>query len=297
MTAPYLTIIIPTYQAEKTLQASLDSVLSQDFRDLEILVMDGGSKDRTIEIVQAAAAEDPRIRLVSERDKGVYDAMNKGVRQARGTWLFFLGSDDFLFEPTTLSTVFPGYEDADFIYGNVVGDSYKGAYDGQFDYAKLLSRNISHQAIFYRRTLFDRFEAYDLRYKGYADWELNIRLFRDESVRRRYIGGIIARFGPFGLSSRHDVPFLQQVLFPARLELLRETGLSALYPVGVYDEWWRLIRNAEFPVRPSGGLPKVIDQMFAWQQKLPRRMLKIGVCSKLIMFASYLRHHLSGALK
>lgn len=290
MTAPYITIIIPTYQAETTLQACLDSVLCQDFKDFEILIMDGGSTDRTLEIAKAAGGRDARIRLVSERDKGIYDAMNKGIRMARGTWVFFLGSDDFLFEPTTLSTVFPGYEDADFIYGNVVGDTYKGAYDGQFDYEKLLRRNISHQAIFYRRTVFDKIGDYNLRYKGHADWDLNIRLFKDKDIRIRYIGGIIARFGPFGLSSRHDIPFLQEVLFPARLEWLREHGLQALRPVMIYDEWWRMVRNAQFPGRPAMEMPGPVRGMFAWQEKLPKRLLKIGVCSKFIMFVSYLLH-------
>jgi len=334
MHAPFLTIIIPTFRAEKTLQASLDSVLQQDFRDLEVLIMDGGSSDGTAAIAQKAAAQDARVRFLSEPDKGVYDAMNKGISQARGTWIYFLGSDDFLYDPTVLTKIFtaPGHsatdssrsipgpldshDDADFLYGNVVSPSYKGEYDGEFGLAKLLSRNISHQAIFYRRTLFDIHPAYNLRYKGYADWDLNIRLFLDNGVRIRYIGGIIARFGPDGLSSRHDTPFLREVLFPERLRLLQQTGLRTLRPILAYDEWWRLLRNAEFPGRtaletyaasltgtttpalpPGAALPRPIARMASWQEKLPRGLLKIGICSKIIMFASYLSNLLTGSLK
>ncbi len=320
MTHPRLSIIIPTFKAEKTLGASLDSVFSQDFGDWELLIMDGGSADDTLTIAAAAAEKDPRIRVLSGPDKGVYDAMNKGIVEARGEWLFFLGSDDFLYDAHVLSAVFarPDVDDVDFLYGNVVSPSYSGIYDGAFDLPKLLRRNISHQAIFYRRTLFCRIPAYNLRYKGYADWDLNIRLFLDAGVRIRYIGGTIARFGPGGLSSRHDVPFLQEVLFPKWLWLLSQTGLRAMRSVTVYDEWWRLLRNAEFADRltmeehagasfntGSNGsnnagrkalIPRPVAQMAAWQEKIPRRVLKAGICSKILMFASYSRHLLTGAL-
>ena len=302
--SPYITIIIPTFRAAKTLRVTLDSVLYQDFRDFEVLVMDGGSDDGTAAIVQQAA--DDRIRFVSERDKGVYDAMNKGILAARGVWLYFLGADDLLYGPGVLSAVFgaAGHEDADLLYGDVVSPSYKGRYDGQFDFPKLLSRNISHQAIFYRRSLFDRFGGYDLNYPGYADWDLNIRLFAADGVRIRYIDAIIARFGPDGISSRHDSAFLREVLFPNKLRLLEERGMKELRPLMAYDEVWRLLRNAEFVgVRSPGAgpaagqtVPVVIRQMAAWQEHIPRRILRIGPLSKTIMLTSYLRHLLSGAL-
>ena len=311
--SPYITIIIPTFRAAKTLRVTLDSVLYQDFRDFEVLVMDGGSDDGTAAIVQQAA--DDRIRFISERDKGVYDAMNKGIAASRGIWLYFLGADDLLYGPGVLSSIFSagarGHEDADFLYGDVVSPSYKGRYDGQFDFAKLLSRNISHQAIFYRRSLFDRFGGYNLGYPGYADWDLNIRLFAAAglgprvAVRVRYIDAIIARFGPDGISSRHDSAFLREVLFPNKLRLLAEKGMKQLRPLMAYDEFWRLLRNSEFsgvqslsagPAADQTQVPVAIRQMAAWQEHIPRRLLKIGPASKIIMLTSYLRHLLSGAL-
>jgi len=297
--SPYITIIIPTFRAAKTLRATLDSVLCQDFRDFEVLVMDGGSDDGTAAIVEQAA--DDRIRFVAQRDKGVYDAMNKGIAAARGVWLYFLGADDLLYAPGVLSSIFGAgarsHEDADFLYGDVVSPSYKGRYDGQFAFAKLLSRNISHQAIFYRRSLFDKFGAYNLRYPGYADWELNIRLFDAAGVRIRYIDVIIARFGPDGISSRHDSAFLREVLFPNKLRLLEEKGMKELRPLMAYDEVWRLLRNGEFSGVRGSGIPAAIRQMAAWQEHIPRRLLKIGAASKIIMLTSYLRHLLSGGLR
>ncbi|HTI93697.1 MAG TPA: glycosyltransferase family 2 protein [Puia sp.] len=297
MQTPELTIIIPTFNAEKTLKASLDSVLGQDYQDFEVLIMDGVSLDNTLAIAREAARLDPRVRIVSAPDKGVYDAMNKGIQESRGKWLYFLGSDDCLSHPGILSSIFrqaaPNH--FDLIYGNVVSPSYKGLYDGEFDLDKLLLRNISHQAIFYRRSIFDHAPAYNLRYKGYADWDLNIRLFTDNRTRISYIGGTIARFGPGGISSRHDVAFLQEVLFPESIRRLQQTGLHPLRSVLRYDWWWRLLRNAEFaPGVP--GIPAPVARMFAWQQKMPRRLLKNGIFSKICMFASYLSHRLTGAL-
>ncbi len=311
MQTPYLTIIIPTFNAEKTLQASLDSVLCQDYRDFEVLIMDGVSRDGTLAIAGEAARLDPRVRIVSSPDKGVYDAMNKGIQESRGKWLYFLGSDDFLYDPAILSSIFmqAAPDHFDLIYGNVVSPSYKGLYDGEFDLDKLLLRNISHQAIFYQRGIFDYAPAYNIRYKGYADWDLNIRLFTDNRTRISYVGGTIARFGPGGLSSRHDVAFLQEVLFPESVRRLQQTGLRPLRSILRYDWWWRLLRNAEFgpgmlpaapaalPITPGvAAIPTPVARMFAWQQKMPRRLLKTGIFSKICMFASYLSHRLTGAL-
>lgn len=305
MDAPYLSIVIPTRQAERTLKVALDSILRQSFTRLEILVMDSVSTDDTLAIAREAAGGDSRVRVFSEPDKGVYDAMNKGIREARGEFVYFLGSDDWLHDEKVLNDVFAiqdkdGY---DVLYGNVVSPSYRGAYDGVFTYEKLLSRNVSHQACFYRRSLFARLGDYNLRYRGYADWEFNIRCFSDQRVRIRFIDRIIAGFGPDGLSSRHDVPFLKEVLFPAKLRLLAATGTRVLRKPAVYDEWWRLLRNAGMRTLATledaaGGtpIPKAILGMAAWQRNIPLKTLRIGVCSKFCMFASYSRHLLTGAI-
>ena len=305
MDAPYLSIIIPTRQAERTLKVALDSILEQSFANLEILVMDSVSTDNTLAIAREAADGDGRVLVFSEPDKGVYDAMNKGIQRARGEWVYFLGSDDRLHDEKVLKDVFslPDKDGYDLLYGNVVGPSYRGAYDGVFTYEKLLIRNVSHQACFYRRSLFVRLGDYKLRYRAYADWEFNIRCFSDPRVRIRFVDRVIASFGPGGLSSRHDVPFLKEALFPAKLRMLAVMGTSALRKLAVYDEWWRLLRNAEFrgpgtmePVAGGIPIPKAITGMAAWQKNISLKTLRIGVCSKLCMFASYSRHLLTGAI-
>ncbi len=305
MNTPGLTIIIPTLRAERTLQAALDSVLCQEFRDFEVLIMDSVSGDNTLAIARANAQRDERIRVFSEPDKGVYDAMNKGIEKARGRWILFLGSDDRLHDEKVLQTFFsaPGCGDFDMVYGNVVSPSYKGVYDGKFSFEKLLRRNLPHQAIFYKKDLFGSIGSFAIHYKGYADWDLNIRCFKDNRVRVEYIDLVVAYFGADGISSRHDTPFLREVMIPEKLRMLNLAGIHSLRSVKAYDEWWRLLRNAAIrdPTALKGyaggeKIPVPITRMVAWQQKIPPRWLRAGLFSKFTMFVNYIRNLLTASL-
>jgi glycosyltransferase involved in cell wall biosynthesis len=304
MNKPVLTIIIPTLQSERTLQGALESLLTQQFRDFEVLIMDGVSRDRTLTIAGAFAERDNRVRVLSEPDKGIYDAMNKGIDAARGQWILFLGSDDRLYDDRVLSSFFstPGMDELDMVYGDVVSPSYKGRYDGVFTLGKLLRRNMPHQAIFFRKSLFGYMGIFTIRYKGYADWEFNIRCFRDSRVRMRYIDLVVACYGADGVSSRHDVPFLREVLIPEKLRLLRDMPRE-LRSIRAFDEWWRLLRNAGIrdgdSLRRYAGeedIPREVSRMVAWQQKMPARLLQTGLFSKCIMFVNYICNFLTASL-
>ena len=304
MSTPYLTIIIPTLQAESTLNEALDSICSQGFGDYEVLIMDSVSRDGTLDIAGKYAVKDHRIRLFSEPDKGVYDAMNKGIEKARGEWILFLGSDDKLYDDDVLQGFASGsgLEELDMVYGNVVSPSYKGIYDGEFTFEKLLRRNLPHQAIFYRKTLFERIGPFVISYKGYADWDLNIRCFKDNRIKIRYINTVVAYFGAEGISSRHDVPFLREVMIPEQLKLLDRVP-HRLRSVTAFDEWWRLLRNAA--IRDGAALgnyagrekvPPAVKRMAAWQQKMPAGLLRVGLFSKLTMFMNYIGNLLTASL-
>lgn len=304
MNNPYLTIIIPTLQAERTLQDALDSLLSQQYRDFEVLIMDSVSRDRTLAIAETFVKNDGRVRVFSEPDKGIYDAMNKGIQKARGQWILFLGGDDRLHDKEVLGffAALPDLDAFDMIYGNVVSPSYKGVYDGPFSFPKLLSRNMPHQAIFYRKSLFGLIGDYIIHYRGHADWEFNIRCFSDNRVRIRYIDRIIAYFGADGVSARHDIPFIKERLLPERLRLLNATP-HGLRSIRTFDEWWRLLRNAG--IRDSHSLvdsaagqsiPKPVIGMIGWQRKMPEQLLQAGLFSKSLMFINYLRNFLTASL-
>jgi glycosyltransferase involved in cell wall biosynthesis len=205
-THPKLSIIIPTFNSALTVAETLESVLSQTFTDWEVLVMDGKSIDKTAAIVTSYVHMDERIRLISEKDSGVYDAMNKGITVSKGAFLYFLGSDDVFLNKETLTSLFDRLSpDVDVFYGNV---QFKGSgriYSGESSIEKLVYQQISicHQAIFYARNVFDRLGNYDLNYHIHADYDFNIRCFRDETLQIQFIDQIVAIFNEQGLSGEH----------------------------------------------------------------------------------------------
>ena len=100
-----VSIIIATYNAVKTLRVALNSVQNQNFLDWECIIVDGASKDGTVEVVKYFSENDSRYRWVSEPDGGVYNAFNKGWRMAKGEWVYYLGADDELL-PNTFKSIF-----------------------------------------------------------------------------------------------------------------------------------------------------------------------------------------------
>lgn len=198
MTTPLVSIIIPTYNSAAAILRCLKSLSTQTFNDFEVLVMDGLSTDNTIKLVGDFA--DSRIKVYSEKDGGIYDAMNKGIAKAKGEWLYFLGSDDYLLGPTVLEQLVPYFQNPkiDFLYGNVNSPDYGACYDGIFDLGKLKIRNICHQAVFYRRSVFEKVGHYNISYRVLADWDLNLRCFIHPHLRTAYVDLMVAYFAPAG---------------------------------------------------------------------------------------------------
>jgi glycosyltransferase involved in cell wall biosynthesis len=218
---PKLSIIIPTFNASNSIERCLQSIINQSFTDYEVVIQDGGSFDKTIEVISDVQRVNGgiEIKLHQERDRGVYDAMNKAIHRASGEWLYFLGSDDELYEPNVLSRVMGSQDVAlgDVLYGNVkvIGNArwaMDGAvYDGQFDLNKLLTRNICHQAMFYRTAFVRTMGNYNINYVVWADWDFNMRCWSKTTFR--YIDVIVAKFYAGGVSSqdRRDEQFVADV--------------------------------------------------------------------------------------
>jgi glycosyltransferase involved in cell wall biosynthesis len=204
MTKVFFSIIIPTFNAEKTISIALKSIISQSFGEFEILIIDGASSDNTLEVIKEYE-DKPFITCVSEKDKGVYDAMNKGIQLAKGHWIYFLGSDDYLFNSNVLEhvhdTITHTSTDFDVFYGNVKTPLYDRIFDGEFDNDKILKININHQAIFYNRTVFEKIGMYNLKYKIAADYEFNLRCYFNKDIKVKYIDLVVAYFSEGGLSS------------------------------------------------------------------------------------------------
>jgi glycosyltransferase involved in cell wall biosynthesis len=211
---PFFSIIIATYNCADKLPNAIASILLQLFQEYEIIILDGLSTDNTVEI--ANKFDDRRVVVLSEKDLGVYDAMNKGILKSRGEWIYFLGADDNLYNEQVLQTISNETKShlAPVIYGNVNmrGDSPWAKngeiYAGRFNLKKLLTQNICQQAIFYKREVFNKIGLFDIRYEVAADWDFNLRCFA--SMDFHYIDVVIATFSSGGLSSTiEDTLFLK----------------------------------------------------------------------------------------
>jgi glycosyltransferase involved in cell wall biosynthesis len=225
MRNPLISIIIPTYNSGRVVEECISSILTQTHQNFEVIISDGLSVDNTLDVLKRLALNDKRIKVFSEKDCGIYDAMNKGIDHAAGDWLFFLGSDDRLFNESILEEIFQSTEVTNYevIYGNVEihGDTSwakdKDVYDGIFDKKKLTRKNISHQSIFYRRDFIrNQIGYYNSDYTLYGDWDFNLRC--RAKTEFLYINKIIAKFYSGGESTKTQIDqkftddFLRNVL-------------------------------------------------------------------------------------
>jgi glycosyltransferase involved in cell wall biosynthesis len=165
---PKLSVVIPCLDSAATLRASLESIQALGRRDIETVIIDGGSKDGTLSIIEERRSQ---IQYFSSGpDRGIYDAMNKGVDASRGQWILFLGSDDCLHQefPRILDALL---EPGTVYYGDVLLRSTGLRYGGAFSRRRIQFENICHQAILYPKVAF-RDRSYRLEFKLLGDHEL-----------------------------------------------------------------------------------------------------------------------------
>ncbi|MDE6340189.1 MAG: glycosyltransferase [Muribaculaceae bacterium] len=191
-----ISIITATYNSGATLRDTIKSVLSQTYPDYEMLIIDGGSTDNTKEIVDEYIPQSHgRIKWFSGKDKGLYDAMNKGIGQAAGDVIGILNSDDFYAEETVLDSIANGIREVDAVYGDLVfvnhdntdqtvrqwiGSQHK---PGSF----MKGWHPAHPTFYARKELFDRLGGFDISFDVSADFELMFRFLEKGQAKSRYI--------------------------------------------------------------------------------------------------------------
>lgn len=228
-----LSIITVNYNNLEGFRKTAESVVAQTFRDYEWIIIDGGSTDGSRELIEQYAEH--IAYWVSEPDKGIYNAMNKGLRQAKGDWLQFLNSGDELSEATILEEVFALPMEGDVMYGDnyctldgkVVG---KKVYPEEISLYYFYLCTINHQAAFYRRDVFEGLE-YDERFRISADIALNCSLvYRNK--RFVHIPLFVVRYDISGISSEkqqaqnlqgQDLSLLWKEYFPYHVRLDMES--------------------------------------------------------------------------
>lgn len=200
----FVSVVTVCYNAAGTIASTLDSVRAQTWRPLESVVVDGGSSDGTQAIV--AHYSDVTGTVVSERDKGIYDAMNKGIELARGEIIHFLNADDSFVDEGVVEAaarVFMAEPDVDLVYGDAIYRSADAAMLRRFarvNARNLLYGDLCHQAVFARRRVFERFGRFNLDYRINADYDWLLRVFRG-GARVRYLPRAIVNYDAGGQSA------------------------------------------------------------------------------------------------
>jgi glycosyltransferase involved in cell wall biosynthesis len=198
-----VTIITVVLNCEKTIERSILSVINQTYKKIEYIIIDGLSKDNSVNIIKNY--ESKLKYWISEKDMGIYDAMNKGISviDNKDSYILFLNADDYLLNETIIETFVAGIDNADFVYGKVlsVDDSTSVILGNKLKLETLPFSMIQHQATFTRKALFDKLGMFDTKYKIAADYDFAIRVFKSNS-KIQYIDLIVTVMQMGGASSK-----------------------------------------------------------------------------------------------
>ncbi|MCD6067255.1 MAG: glycosyl transferase family 2 [Bacteroidetes bacterium] len=204
-----ISVITTTFNSASTIEDTLKSVIEQDHADIEYIIIDGLSKDNTLEIV--SRYKDRIAKIISEKDKGIYDALNKGIQAASGDVIALLHSDDFYIDKNVLSKVARAFENAN--TDSVYGDLY---YVDKDDTNKIVRKWISgkykagmflngwmppHPAFFVRRSVYEKYGLFNLQFRSAADYELMLRFLHKYKISTAYINEYLVKMRTGGQSN------------------------------------------------------------------------------------------------
>ena len=246
-----ISIITVTRNSAETLADAMDSVLRQSYRHIEYIVVDGNSTDNSVDVIKSYEARfEGRLRWISEKDDGIYNAMNKGVRMATGDIVGILNSDDFLSSDTVIEQMVAQFgNDTDGIYGDVhfvhPDNLHKTVryYSGSIFRPWLLRFGFlpPHPSFYVRRKMFEQYGYYDDSYKISADYEFIMRLCLHQArLRYLHLDFVTMRIG--GASTRN---------WKARMIGAKE-NLKACRQNGIHSNYFFIA--FKYPIKIFGSL-------------------------------------------
>lgn len=227
------------------LTKTVSSVFNQTFKNFEYIIIDGGSTDGSVELINEYSS---KINYcMSEKDNGIYDAMNKGIAKANGKYLLFLNSGDFLFNESVLQTVFNNSPAEDVLYANVMlmkkeQELRPKTYPEKLTDYFLLTDNLAHQSQFISAALFDKIGFYDVGYEIVSDYDFFIKAYYKHHISYRHLNFITTAYNLDGLSAKQESVKtinaerlrIQKKYMPAMLVFIYHT-YAALLNSGVYN--------------------------------------------------------------
>jgi glycosyltransferase involved in cell wall biosynthesis len=245
-----ISVITATYNCQDTLIDTLESVFSQSHHSVESIVIDGASTDGTLAVLESYRS---RLNvLISEQDKGIYDALNKGIRNATGDVIGFLHADDVFENSEVLAKIATAFQDAavlavygDLVYvrhgdiGQVIRYWKSGFYNDE-----ALSRGWMppHPTFYVRRSVYERLGAFDVRYRIAADYDSIVRFLAVEKIHTVYIPEVLVRMRAGGISNRSLKTIIRKTLEDydvVRRNQLGGVGTLLLKNFTKISQFWR----------------------------------------------------------
>jgi glycosyltransferase involved in cell wall biosynthesis len=270
-----LSIITINLNNGNGLRKTIESVLEQTYRNFEFIVIDGSSSDNSIDIIKQLS--DQISFWTSEKDTGIYSAMNKGIKIAQGEYCLFLNSGDFFYSCETLTNVFSLPLSEDIVYGDSYrfdNDTEKGFFIIEPDNLSLyhfFKRSICHQATFIKRNLFKKLGNYNEQLQIASDWEFNIKAIILNNCTTKHINIPIVNFDSHGLStSNRDLSLKERELILNRLlpgriisdlhrmELLENElfAINKSFVIRAQRKFKRILKLVSFEKKPPGTKTK-----------------------------------------
>jgi len=204
-----ISIVTVAYNAAQTIRCTLDSIAAQSYPEIEHIIVDGASTDDTLDVIKHHGRRVSRV--ISEPDRGIYDAMNKGIRLATGDVVGILNADDQYANTDVLSRIahIMSADSLDALYGDV---SFFSSGNPELTTRRYRSHWFApgrigwgwmpaHPSLFLRRSVFDRYGLYRTDFRIAGDFEFVARIFRDNTLRYRYLPEVMVRMRSGGIST------------------------------------------------------------------------------------------------
>lgn len=198
-----VTVITPCYNSEKTIARTIESVLNQSYKEIEYIIIDGASTDRTLEIAKSYEdAFQGRMKIYSEKDQGIYDAMNKGIRLANGELIGIVNSDDY-YEAEAVAHMVQNRSNQPYqiLYGfeRILNEGQETCVVIHH-HSNLRNQMITHPTCFITKKLYEEKGMYDLEYRYSADYEFMLRMYQDKEIEFTPVYQLISNYALGGAS-------------------------------------------------------------------------------------------------
>lgn len=264
-----ISIVTACYNSEQTIERTIQSVLAQTYTNIEYIIIDGGSKDKTLEIINQYANKISRI--VSEKDGGIYDALNKGIANSTGDFIGFLHADDAFASNDVITQIANLAQNSDAVYADLQYVSATGKvirhWNSGLFLPKLLKRGWMppHPTLYVKRTLYSQIGGFDLSYKIASDYDFMLRLLSVDKLQVAYLSQVTVLMMVGGASNKSLKNIIKKSKEDYRaLKSNKIGGFGALFFKN-FGKIGQFLKKNQL-VKPSPSLELLFIHIF-WQMK------------------------------